>query len=333
VDHFEENGCLYLVTEKIEGESLASFKRRGERLNPEEVARFLSDTSAILEYLHTRSPPVIHRDIKPSNVIKRVDGSFALVDFGAVRDRLKPEGGSTVVGTFGFMAPEQFQGRALPASDVYSVGATALSVLTAQDPEQLPHRGLAIDVQAALGEHAPPALVHVLERMLEPDPDRRASSITTLLNELGDEKGRGHSKRRTKRRQRVVHDVRSQRHFRLHPLVASFVLLGLMIATIATWWLFEFLLPLVLSIASIFVGPKAHRAAHHLREVGRQGRRGISIARRRILEKMHGPPDAASHGWQPPRERVRVPMDAEFEELDDLEPESEHRDRSPSRRS
>jgi hypothetical protein len=124
---------------------------------------------------------VVHRDIKPSNVLLRKDGSYALIDFGSVRDRMKPEGGSTVVGTFGFMAPEQFQGRAMPASDVYAVGATALAMLTGREPEDLPHKGLAIDVKAALGSAASPAMVSALSAMLEPDPDKRAGRIAPLL--------------------------------------------------------------------------------------------------------------------------------------------------------
>jgi hypothetical protein len=180
VDHFEEDGSLYLVMERIEGESLAAMRRRGARLSEAEVARFLRDASDVLDYLHARPVPVIHRDIKPGNVIRRPDGSFAFVDFGAVRDKLRPEGGSTVVGTFGYMAPEQFQGRALPASDVYSVGATALAMLTGQEPETLPHRGLAVDVRAALGGRRGP-VARALERMLDPDPDQRPSRIEPLL--------------------------------------------------------------------------------------------------------------------------------------------------------
>ncbi len=176
-DHFEEDGALFLVMEKIEGESLGLMKRRHGALSEKDVRRLLADASDVLRYLHTRTPPVIHRDLKPGNVIKRPDGSFAFVDFGAVRDRLKPEGGSTVVGTFGYMAPEQFQGRALPASDVYAIGATALTMLTGKEPEDLPHKGLAVDVRAALGKTVSAELVEILEKMLEPDPDKRASVV------------------------------------------------------------------------------------------------------------------------------------------------------------
>jgi len=174
VDHFEEDGALYLVMDKIEGESLAALRKRGVVFSRDDVDRLLRDASEILGYLHGRAPPVIHRDLKPNNIIRRPDGSFAFVDFGAVRDKLRPEGGSTVVGTFGYMAPEQFQGRAIPASDVYAIAATALSMLTGKEPEELPHRGLALDVRAALGPSADAGLVDSLERMLDPDPDRRA---------------------------------------------------------------------------------------------------------------------------------------------------------------
>jgi serine/threonine protein kinase len=181
VEHFEEDGALYLVMERIEGVSLAEFVKRGGTWRNEDVVRLLEQASVVLAYLHGRTPPIIHRDLKPGNVIRRPDGTFAFVDFGAVRDRLRPEGGSTVVGTFGYMAPEQFQGRATPASDVYAIGATAVWMLTGLEPEDLPHKGLAIDVAAALGPRASPALVTVLSAMLQPDPEKRPRSIAPLL--------------------------------------------------------------------------------------------------------------------------------------------------------
>jgi len=199
IDHFEEDGALYLVMEKVEGESLATLRRRDGVLGEAEIMRLLHDASEVLDYLHRRAPPVIHRDLKPGNVIRRPDGSFAFVDFGAVRNKLRPAGGSTVVGTFGFMAPEQFQGRALPGSDVYAVGATAIAMLTGHDPEDLPHEGLALDVRAALDGRASNRLVSILEQMLEPDPDLRAPSIAALLQQR---KGPTHSRNGRARRPR-----------------------------------------------------------------------------------------------------------------------------------
>ncbi|HVY28717.1 MAG TPA: serine/threonine-protein kinase [Polyangiaceae bacterium] len=185
IEHFEENGALYLVMEKIEGETLYARRKRGATLDQEQVLRFLREAGTCLRYLHSQAPPVVHRDIKPGNVILRPDGSYCLVDFGSVRDRLKPEGGSTVVGTFGFMAPEQFQGRAGPGSDVYAVGATALSLLTGREPEDLPHKGLGVDVESALRGQLDRRLVVVLRNMLEPDPDKRARSVEEALRAAG----------------------------------------------------------------------------------------------------------------------------------------------------
>jgi hypothetical protein len=199
IDRFEEDGALYLVMEKVEGESLATLRGRDGVVGEAEIMRLLSDASEVLAYLHGRAPPVIHRDLKPGNVIRRPDGSFAFVDFGAVRNKLRPEGGSTVVGTFGFMAPEQFQGRALPASDVYAIGATAISMLTGHDPQDLPHEGLALDVRAALAGRASDRLVGVLEQMLEPNPDVRARSIAALLQQR---EGPSHSRKEDARRPR-----------------------------------------------------------------------------------------------------------------------------------
>ena len=184
IEHFEENGALYLVMDRIEGSSLAEYRKLGGAFSSADAVALLEQASIVLDYLHGLAPPIIHRDLKPGNVIRRPDKTYAFVDFGAVRDKLRLEGGSTVVGTFGYMAPEQFQGRAAPASDVYAIGATALWMLTGTEPENLPHKGLAIDVPAAIGAYASPELVRVLSAMLEPDPEKRPRRIGPLLVSL-----------------------------------------------------------------------------------------------------------------------------------------------------
>jgi hypothetical protein len=182
IEHFEGDGALYLVMEKVEGETLEALRKREGALSETEVRRFLACADRALSYLHGRAAPVVHRDVKPRNIVRRPDGSYVFVDFGAVSELLLRREGSTIVGTAGYMAPEQFQGRALPTTDVYAVGATALAALTAMEPENLPHKGLRIDVHAALDGRASPELIHTLERMVEPDPDLRPPSIGAALD-------------------------------------------------------------------------------------------------------------------------------------------------------
>ncbi|WP_437997310.1 serine/threonine-protein kinase [Sorangium sp. So ce185] len=342
LDHFEEDGALFLVMEKIDGESLGAMRRRRAVLGRDEIVRFLRDASGVLDYLHGRAPPVIHRDIKPNNVIRRPDGSFAIVDFGAVRDRLRPEGGSTVVGTFGYMAPEQFQGRALPASDVYAVGATALCLLTGEEPENLPHRGLAIDVVAALGGRADPGLVRALSAMLEPDPERRAARIAPLLAALdagGGAPERPRAGRPSERDARTAYrdarkaerearkayrdarkaerrarkeDRRAREHDEaaapwrgLDGLPLAGALFGLTVARIAVGLALGVVVPTVLTLLSLVFGRVLReQAAPSVRRAGRVA----ELALRRATRAVRGrpAPDGAAQRDQGAAARVRV---------------------------
>jgi serine/threonine protein kinase len=180
VEHFEENGELFTVMTRVEGEDLGAARRRGRSFSEQEIVALLRDAAAALGYLHGQRPPLVHRDLKPSNIVLGPDGRFRIVDLGAAGEQ-RAEAGSTVVGTFGYMAPEQFQGRASPVSDIYSLGATALALLTRTEPEKLPHVGLRIDVRRALGQSVSEPLVRTLELMLEPDPDRRPADLGRLL--------------------------------------------------------------------------------------------------------------------------------------------------------
>lgn len=215
ISHFEEDGALYLVLEYIEGSTLEQLRAQ-HRLSQRDVIDYLEQVSEILEYLHSQSPPIVHRDIKPRNLIRKPDGRIVLVDFGSVRDHLKPEGGSTVVGTFGYMAPEQFQGRAMPASDTYGAAATALAALTGRDPDQLPHQGLRLDVEKALDASVSPRLTQLLVAALEPDPDKRPGSLKAALakyrpSSTSQHGEPGHHETRQARR-RERHEARRRRY-------------------------------------------------------------------------------------------------------------------------
>jgi len=308
IEHFEEGGRLYLVMQKIEGKSLGQMLERGERLGERDVARLLHDAADALEYLHGRG--VVHRDLKPGNVIQRDDGSYAFVDFGAVRDGFRTEGGSTVVGTFGYMAPEQFQGRALPASDVYAVGATSLAMLTGKQPEDLPHRGLGIDVATALRGVASEGLTRVLSRMLEPDPDRRAARIEAPRVSPP----RAESVRESRRAQT---EARRARPF---PPV-FFVLVALAVARVAVSLALFVVVPVLLTLLSLVFGPALRDAA---RAVTRGGRRAYGAIEQQARDFSE---DAAEDGArEDPRVRVepdRVRVEGKPDEDDSEEDQRE----------
>jgi len=326
IEHFEEEGALFLVMEKVEGQTLAELRRDGGSIGPRELVRFLDDAATILGYLHGRAPSVIHRDIKPQNVIRRPDGSFALVDFGSVRDRLRPDGGSTVVGTFGYMAPEQFQGRALPATDLYGVGATAIACLTGEEPENLPHKGLAIDVRRALGPARDARLTALLERLLEPDPDRRPNDLGRALHEtLGDR--RDDRQRSSAHRRGAKSSIppnawappRSRHDPALGPLLLLILTLSLFVARVATFSVFRVALPLVLGILAWFFGGSLRRAAERCLEIGRAGEYGLRNAARRVRGMQ--PLKGQRRRGRPPRYRVGTEqtIDTEGEAVEDAD--------------
>ncbi|MBW2730892.1 MAG: serine/threonine protein kinase [Deltaproteobacteria bacterium] len=166
----EDQGKYALVMELLAGENLNTWLVRRKVFSEEAIWRLLDQALEILHYLHSRLPPVIHRDIKPANLILSEEDELALVDFGGVRVALRPEGGSTVVGTFGYMAPEQLYGEALPTTDIYGLGATFAALTCGVEADKLPRKGLKIDLEQLLT--AGP-LRDVLHGMLEPNPAER----------------------------------------------------------------------------------------------------------------------------------------------------------------
>ncbi|HET9034971.1 MAG TPA: serine/threonine-protein kinase [Myxococcaceae bacterium] len=165
---------LYLAFELIAGETLASRLVRGPLTVPDAL-RLVERLLDILGYLHGRTPPVLHRDLKPANVVLRPDGTVALVDFGSVRTLTSERThGSTLVGTFGYMPPEQLGGTVDRTSDLYALGATLLHALTGRAPSDW----LGPSLQLRLPPGLPAPFDAWLPRMLELDPARRPPDVT-----------------------------------------------------------------------------------------------------------------------------------------------------------
>ncbi len=185
LDYFQldtnDDRRFYIVQEIAPGQSLQDWVKSGWRPTELEVREIAKQLLDILVYLHQLTPPVVHRDIKPQNIIRQSDGKVFLVDFGAVQDTYRHTitSGSTIVGTYGYMAPEQFRGQAKPPTDLYGLGATLLFLLTHQDPADFPEKRMKIDFRPYV--NLSPEFAEWLETMLEPVIEDRFKSAAEAL--------------------------------------------------------------------------------------------------------------------------------------------------------
>lgn len=186
-DYFEAEEpqhAAYVVMEYIEGETLSTMISRKQTLDPQKSVDLFTRLLDILEYLHSRVPPVLHRDIKPGNIIIRTSGLPVLIDFGSVRVVFqKPdEKGSTIVGTHGYMPYEQYLGQASPSSDLYALAATFLEVLTSRPPSDFLTGKGTIDVPDGLT--GGPHFIVILKKMLAHAKDDRYQSVEEVKEAL-----------------------------------------------------------------------------------------------------------------------------------------------------
>ncbi|MBD2169451.1 GUN4 domain-containing protein [Calothrix membranacea FACHB-236] len=142
LDYFEHENQLYLVEEWIAGQTLAQELQQQGVFSETQIWELLKDLLPVLQFIHVRK--VIHRDIKPENIMRRVSPAgkgkdLVLIDFGVAKQitatALLHTG--TTVGSPGYMAPEQMRGKALPASDLYSLGVSCIYLLTGTSPFEL----------------------------------------------------------------------------------------------------------------------------------------------------------------------------------------------------
>jgi serine/threonine-protein kinase len=189
-----EDGTLFLVMELVEGETFeARCSRKGGKLPVVEVVAFLDRLLDVLAAAHDKG--IVHRDIKPENVFLTASGEIKLLDFGIAHEAA-PSSARTVVGTVlgspGFMAPEQALGRTAEVdalSDLWSVGAAAFTLLSGK----LVHGGETANetlARAALmrapaistiAPHVPPALARVIDRALAFDKASRWPSARAMV--------------------------------------------------------------------------------------------------------------------------------------------------------
>ncbi len=143
-EQFTENGRSYLVMDFIEGETLQDHLHRlaHTTLPIEKTLDIALQLCSVLEYLHTRQPPIVFRDLKPANIMLTPSGHVYLIDFGIAR-HFKPgqQKDTAALGSSGYAPPEQYgKSQTTTRADIYSLGATLHQLLTQDDPSETPFR-------------------------------------------------------------------------------------------------------------------------------------------------------------------------------------------------
>ena len=176
----------YLVQEFIDGLNLYQELEQNGAFNETQIRQLLNDLLLVLQFCHSKQ--VIHRDIKPENIIRRhSDRKLVIVDFGAAKSAtgtaLNRTG--TSIGSPEYVAPEQMRGKALFASDIYSLGVTCINLLTERSPfDSYDTHNAAWIWGQYLKTPVSKELSQVIDKMIESIPSHRYQTVEEVLQDL-----------------------------------------------------------------------------------------------------------------------------------------------------
>src|SRR5579883_1919397 len=186
----QDGSLLYLVMPLVTGGTLKNLLKPEKPLPLAQTQRYLHDLAAAIDAIHAHPQRVVHRDIKPSNLlIHQEDGRLVVADFGIARAMQKERPltqSGWALGTEHYTAPEQGQGKAEPASDIYSMGVVAYQMLTGLLPFQAIVRSHAarLPCPSELNPELSPAVDDVVLRAIDNDPNRRYPTAGEFVREL-----------------------------------------------------------------------------------------------------------------------------------------------------
>ena len=184
VDIFEDEQCIYIVEDFVEGITLEELLRQQKRVDEAQGIQWFRDLCGVLNYLHGQRPnPIIYRDMKPSNVMLQPDGSLKLIDFGIAREfKQESNADTTYIGTKGYAAPEQFGKAQTDArTDIYALGVTMYHLLTGKSPYEPPYNFVPARELVPTLSHG---IEYILNKCIQSEPEARYQSVAELLDDL-----------------------------------------------------------------------------------------------------------------------------------------------------
>ena len=183
----KQDGMFFIVMEYVPGDTLEQII---EREGPLDLPRVLDYTCQICNAVdHAHRQGVIHRDLRPGNVLVTEQGMIKVADFGTSRFLEIAAHGTTVIGSPPYMAPEQFHGKAVFASDIYSLGVTMYQMLTGGLPYNTPSpadlerlmRGELTTPPRTRNAKIPKGISDIVMKAMAPDISGRYQRASELL--------------------------------------------------------------------------------------------------------------------------------------------------------
>ncbi len=186
----KQENVFFIVMEYVPGETLEAIITRVGTLDVPVALDYACQICNAVDHAHRHG--VLHRDLRPSNVIVTGNGLAKVADFGTSRFLEIAAHGTTVIGSPPYMAPEQFKGKAVFASDVYSLGITMFQMLTGDLPYEAPSpadldrlaRGELHRAPRAVNPRVPRALNDVVVKAMAPDIAARYHRASDLLDDI-----------------------------------------------------------------------------------------------------------------------------------------------------
>jgi WD40 repeat protein/tRNA A-37 threonylcarbamoyl transferase component Bud32 len=185
--YFDEDDCLYLIQDFIEGENLLIELANQGTFNEQKIRDLLLDLLPVLQIVHSNN--IIHRDIKPENIMRRrSDGKLFLIDFGASKQLQGTMQPGTVIGSYGYASLEQMEDREVyPASDLFSLGASCFHLMTRVHPWELWKKqgyGWVEKWRVHLQQSVSVELGEVIDKLLQLEYQNRYQSAEEILQVL-----------------------------------------------------------------------------------------------------------------------------------------------------